>query len=263
MWPEIQGIVAVPQGSLDKRPWKDLPPQQGVVEEQFIFQAYLGESIAPFRVLDTVNAVIPFDHNRLMSGDDLALDRYPGLATWWRQAEAVWSANRTSEKRTLLDQLDYMHQLTSQRHAHVWRVVYTKAGANLAAAVVKDPVGVIDHLLYWTDVDTRGEALYLVGVLNAPTITDLVRPFQAEGGFGPRHFDKYVWLAPIPIYNPDDDRHKMIVKLAMQAEDVAQSVDLPSGMRFQAARSIIRNELKQCGLMDKLNDAVSGLILPR
>lgn len=167
--------LGVPQGrqavqsrrtSLDKRPWRDLPLHEGVVESMFVRPAYLGESIGPFRVLAPGQAVIPYDGTRLLDGNDNRIERYPGLALWWRGAEAIWLANRSSEKRMLADQLDYLGQLRAQFPVAPIRVVYSKAGNHLAAAIVQDGLGVIDHSLYWVPVATLQEAQYLVAVLN-------------------------------------------------------------------------------------------------
>ncbi|MGO8872981.1 MAG: N-6 DNA methylase, partial [Acidimicrobiales bacterium] len=89
------GPLGVPRGrqavtsrktSLDKAPWKGLPAQEGVVESIFIHPALLGESIGPFRVFSTLQSVIPYDGTRLLDGSDDRIDRYPGLADWWRNA---------------------------------------------------------------------------------------------------------------------------------------------------------------------------------
>jgi SAM-dependent methyltransferase len=149
------------KSALDKKPWKELPEHEGVVESIFVRPAYLGESIAPFRVLSVPEAVIPYDGTRLMDGTDDRIDRYPGLAEWWRGAESIWLANRSSEKRTLIGQLDYIHQLSSQFPISPWRVVYTKAGNTLAASAIHDLTAVIDHKLYWAAAQSSDEAAYL------------------------------------------------------------------------------------------------------
>ena len=89
--------------------------------------------------------IIPFDGPVKMSGDDERIDRYPGLADWWRRAEQVWLENRSSDKRTLLDQVDYINQLSAQFPTPHIRVVYTKAGNYLTSAIVTDGQAVIDH----------------------------------------------------------------------------------------------------------------------
>ncbi|MGA2319736.1 MAG: N-6 DNA methylase [Solirubrobacteraceae bacterium] len=248
--------------SLDKPPWKDLPEHEGVVESIFIRPAYLGESIAPFRVLSVPEAIVPYDGTRLMDGEDERIDRYPGLAEWWRGAEAIWLTNRSSEKRTLLDQLDYMHQLSAQFPLASRRVVYTKAGNTLAAAVVRDPTAIIDHKLYWAPAQSEREAAYLAAVLNAPVLNDLVRPYQSVGAFGARDFDKYIWRSPIPTFDTHHPLHARLVTLAGDAEAIAEGVELPAYGGFQAARRQIRAALTEAGLAQALNEAVAELLAP-
>lgn len=249
--------------SLDKEPWKSLPEHQGAVESIFVRPAFLGESIAPFRILTAYEAVIPFDGTQLMSGDSERLDRYPGLADWWRRAEAIWLSNRSSEKRTLLEQLDYLHQLSAQFPVAPWRVVYTKAGNTLAAATINDTSAVIDHMLYWAPAHSPAEARYLTSILNAPVLGEIVRPYQSVGAFGARHFDKYVWQAPIPQFDSDNPEHIRIASTAEAAEKVAMHVQLPADVGFQKARKLIRAELEMSDVGRELDELVRTLLAPR
>jgi hypothetical protein len=246
--------------SLDKPPWKDLPEHQGVVESIFIRPAYLGESVAPFRTLVVPEAIVPYDGTRLMDGEDNRIDRYPGLAEWWRGAEAIWLANRSSEKRTLAEQIDYMHQLSAQFPVAPWRVVYTASGNTLAAAIIQDPAGVIEHKLYWAAAQSCEEARYLAAVLNAPSLSDFVRPYQSVGAFGARDFDKYVWQAAIPLFDPKSPHHLRLAALATMAEEIAARVAVPADIGFQAARRLIRGELGAAGVSALLDSAVGELL---
>ena len=192
---ERQGTLGVPIGrrsvrsrktTLDKLPWRDLPVHRGVVESIFVRPTYLGESVLPFRTYPPLEAVIPYDGTRLLDGGDERIDRYPGLAESWRGAELIWSANRSSELRTLVEQVNYLRQLSVQFPVAPLRVIYTKAGSTLTAAYITDSAAIIDTSLYWATVTNLEEARYLVAILKFPAITRLVRPMQAVGGhFGP------------------------------------------------------------------------------
>jgi hypothetical protein len=195
-----------------------------------------------------------------MDGTDERIDRYPGLASWWRKAEQIWIENRSSDKRTLIQQLDYMHQLRAQFPISPWRVVYTKAGNTLAACAINDHIGIIDHMLYWAPVASRDEARYLTAILNTPAINELVRPYQSVGAFGPRHFDKYVWRAPIPRFDHNKETHMRLIDLAIRAEEAVKQFELGDGGSFQAARRVIRSELANTGIAAELNTAVSELM---
>src|SRR5699024_11463348 len=67
---------------------------------------------------------------------------------------------------------------------------------------------------------------YVTGILNSSTLVERVRPLQAVGLFGARHFDKYVFSVPFGRYDRSDDKHLKLVSLVAQAEEVAQSVDI-------------------------------------
>jgi hypothetical protein len=204
-------------------------------------------------------AVIPYDGTRLMDGSDSRIDRYSGLAAWWRKAEEIWLQNRSSEKRTLLEQIDYLRQLSAQFPIAQLRVVYTKAGNTLAAAMLEDHLGVIGHKLYWAPITNKREALYLIAILNAGVTNQLVKPYQSVGAFGPRDFDKYVWQAPIPGFNPENSLHGRLARLAEEAQTVAQEVELGVGESFQRARRLIRESLSAAGISAALDDAVREL----
>lgn len=251
--PRTRQAVRSRRGSLDKEPWRSLPDQTGVVEDIFVRRAYLGEHCLPFRMLVPAQAVIPFDGKTLLSGQDDRIDRYPGLADWWRSAERTWMANRSSERRTLIEQIDYIGQLTAQFPIAPSRVVYTKAGNHLTAALVADLEAVIDHKLYWGVAATAEEGRYLTAILNSPALDKIIEPYQSRGAFGPRDFDKYVWYAPIPEFNPSDERHRCLVDLAIEGEAVAAEIELPAGLGFKRARSLIREALVEVGTADAID----------
>jgi hypothetical protein len=243
----------------EKRPWKYLPALTGVVETAFIRPLYLGDTVLPHRLLPARHAVIPWDGKKLLDGDDERIDDYPGLAAWWRHAEEIWNANRSSDRLTLLGQLDYRHKLTQQFPAPAHRVVYTKGGMYLAAARVSDPSAVIDHKLYWAAVSGLDEARYLTAILNSDALTQLVRPLQARGEHNPRDFDKYVFRLSIPLYDPGDEEHRKLVTLAERAEEVAAAIELPA-VSFQAQRRRIRDALSGDGVGAVINELTTALL---
>lgn len=245
----------------EKKPWKDLPPLAGNVERQFVRPVHLGNTVLPFRVLDPQLAVIPWDGQNLLAGKDERLDLYPGLAGWWRAAEQLWETHRNSSAMNLVDQIDYRRKLRGQLPAAKHRVVYSKGGMYMAAAIIADPTVAIDHKLYWATATGLDEARYLTAVLNSTTLLELVRPLQARGEHNPRDFDKYIFQIPIPLYDPDSPQHRELTELAERAEAVAVAVELPA-VSFQAQRRRIRQALDQDGVAQKTDDAVKQLLAP-
>lgn len=247
------------RSTLEKKPWKLLPSLRGTVERQFIHPVLVGESVMPFRILSPHRGVFPWDGRRLLRGSDEHIDLYPGLARWWRIAEAIWEQNRSSDKMALIDRLDYQKGFTKQFPAPTHRVVYTASGMYLAAAIVSDETVVIEHKLYWSEAVSLDEARYLVSILNSAALTMAVRPLQGRGEHNPRDFDKYIFNLNIPPYDPRDSAHRELVTLAEQSLSIAASVDLPD-LRFEARRRHIREALIDAGVAAAADALVKALL---
>lgn len=246
------------RSSGEKVPWKDRPDLRGSVEKQFIHTTLLGESIAPFRILKPVETVLPITKGHLM--DQPAIDRNPGLAQWWKAANTEWDGYKSGQNRardiTLMQQADHMSKLTRQLGGAKHRVLYSKSGNTLAAVRTADPDQIIDHLLYWVPARNEPEAVFLTAILNAPSVTAAVAQYQSRGLFGARHFDKYVWLLPIPQYDGKLALHESILDLGRHAEKVSAAVDIPTSAGFQAARRLIRQALTADGVFDAIDAAI-------
>jgi hypothetical protein len=179
------------RSSTEKMPWKELPAREGVVETEFIRPALLGESILPFRVLTPKYAVLPLETAELLDGEHPHLDRYPGLADWWRRAEQLWLYHRSSDRLTLRERLDFRRGLTDQFPIPPLRIIYGASGMHVVAALIENPAALCEHSLYWGTVTSRAEGFYLCSILNSPLITDLVRPLMAYSK-DERHIDKHI-----------------------------------------------------------------------
>jgi SAM-dependent methyltransferase len=245
----------------EREPWKFLRDLRGAVEEEFILPLYLGECILPFRCLEALRAVIPWDGQRLLDTGNARLGRHAGLADWWHQAEAVWEQHRRggSRRLSLMQRLDYHHGITQQFPIPEYRVVYSASGSYLAAAIVTETSAVIEHKLYWGPAGSHAEARYLTAILNSTTLTMAVRPMQARGEHNPRDFDKYIFQIPIPQYEPSDAAHAQLVALAERAEHVAARTALPE-VRFELQRKCIREALDRDGVGADINAIVKALL---
>jgi SAM-dependent methyltransferase len=257
-----QRSVKSRRAALEKEPWKSLPGLEGAVETHFVRNVLLGESIVPFGLVAPLEAIIPYTAGTgLLSGTHPKVESFPGFASWWQKAEEAWNEHKGAKSSlSLLERLDYMHNLESQFPTAPTRVVYTASGTKLVAALVTDGSSVIEHNLYWAAVPSLAAGRYLCGVLNAPRFTDAIEPFQSQGAFGARHFDKYVWLPPTPIYEPSNPLHTKIAVLAEEAETIASEVEIPAAIGFQAHRRLVRDALADSGVSDKLDQAVVELL---
>jgi len=195
----------------------------------------------------------------MLHGGDERIDYYPGLAAWWREAEELWKANRSSSRLELAGRLDYRHGISDQFPVPERRVVYTKSGMYLAATYVSDQRAIIDQALYWAAAASEDEARYLVTILNSETMTQRVRPLQARGQHNPRHFAKHVWRVPVPMYDPGDSRHRSIAALSPRAEEIAATLDLPR-VSFEALRRRVRQAIAASDVGQQIESLVTEIL---
>ena len=253
--PHVQGQT----GSRDK--WNDVPPPRGTVERAFLRPALLGESVVPFRTLTPRTAVIPWDSERheLLDGHRAGTRGFPRLSQWLERVELLWDENGRG-RRSLLEQYDFYSQLTGQFPLLPVRVVYTKAGTNLAAAVVQDDRAVVDHSLYWAPAESLEEARYLCAILNSEALRAAVERYQATGQWGARHFDKYVFNLPIPRFDHAEVLHQQLAAEAEAAERITSEVHVEEGEYFVRTRRNVRSALEGHGIAARLDELTTALL---
>ena len=253
-------LVASRRNSLEKRPWKDLPGITHPVEAEYLRPVYLGESILPFRVWRAFEGVIPAHPNGTMidakSASDLGL---AGLGEWMRRIESVWNAHRSSTL-SLVEQFDFYRKLGGQFPISDLRVVYSKAGSQPAACILRDAAGVIDHKLYWARPDTEDEAYYLTAILNAEEARRRVATLQSRGLFGARDFDKVMFTLPIPRFSAVSPLHIDLAAAGREAETLAARFDISEATPFARARRMVREGLRTQGVSDRIDALVARLL---
>lgn len=262
------GPLGMPAGSVEvrssrspyeKTPWKEIPELQGVVESEFVRPLYLGSHLLPYRTIEPALAVLPWTSRGPVAESPNQLDLYPGLARWWKQAEAHWVEHRKSARLTLLEQLDYHSKLNSQFPVAPIRLVYAASGMHLCASIVSNPRSIIEHSAYWASVASREEALFLAALLNAAKTTQLVRPYMSYGK-DERHIDKHIWRLPIPRFDPEDDLHRELALLAGRVETKVQELPLDEDGYFVSLRQEIRRFLKGDPDAQRIEDLVEELL---
>ncbi len=243
----------------ENRPWKDLDSLNGVVESQFVRPVLFGEHVVPYRVNGANEAIVPEQGGRLLAEEGDSRNAFPGLAAWWEAADEVWKENRKSESLSLLGRLDYHKELSTQFPIHDMRVVYSKSGMHLAAALVQDLRSVVDHTLYWAPVRNPDEGHYLCGVLNSATVTEMVRPYMSYGK-DERHIDKHVWNLPIPEYDESNVDHRRIVELAKEMQKEIDSLDLDWNGYFVTIRRKIRAHIASSKTGESIDELVFEML---
>ena len=211
-------------------PWKELELPELIhqtVEAIHSYDVLLGKTVAPYVRLEPIKAILPL--SRSTGKLDKSNEGWYGLAPSslgermrrrWRIANELWDLHKSPNNQlTLLENLDYMGKLTTQRSTgdKQKRVIYTKSGRP-TAAVVDDPETVIDHTAYWIATDSIQEARYLTAVINSERLEESVKPLMSKGQYGARDLHKHLWRLPIPEFDDSDSLH---VELAEAGEAAA------------------------------------------
>jgi len=245
----------------EKAPWRYLPAIERNVERCFLRPLYLGESVAPFRLLGPVEAVIPWDdeHHRLLTAAGARGQGFLLLGRWLTEAEGLWNQYRRRDDLTLQQQLDYYGKLSAQFPIPPVRVAYAASGTYAVAALLGNHVSVVEHALYWAPVASVEEGRYLTAILNSETLRRRIAARQSRGQWGARHFDKLLVNEPIPRFEAGDADHAALVALAERAEAVAEAVPVPEGLYFVTVRRRIRDALVADGVGGEIDRAVARL----
>lgn len=257
-----KGKVAVVshRGANEKKPWRDLPNLQGVVETEFVRPLYSSEGLVAYRLLDPRRAIIPSDGESLFESADDRMGLYPGLADWWGKGEALWENNRTKKCRlSLLQQLDFHNKMSKQFPATRERVVYTASGMHLAAARLSDKRAVMNNSLYWANVASVKEAHFMCAILNSAKMTELVRPFMSYGK-DERHFDLFVWRVPVPKFDQHDETHKKLVKLAQTLETEIADFTIDTKKHFASGRRKVREHIESSVAGREIEEIVTEML---
>jgi hypothetical protein len=259
--PIVRGKI----GKQDKKPWKSVEPPRGPVEARFLRPLLLGESLAPFRILNAALAVIPVDdRGKVMDTKAASRGGFPRLAGWLADCEAKWNIDSAKDekglvKTSLAESLDHLRKLSQQFPPRDLRVGYAKAGSLFAAAIILQSEAIIDHMAYWTTARSVDEARYLLAILNCEALRLRIEDMQPKGQGGARHFDNLMWELPIPEFDARDPLHQSLAALAVECEAVAAAVQLDASAYFTQQRKAIREALAAAGLSARLDALVAEL----
>lgn len=232
----VAGICRVtPRRSVnEKEPWKNLSVPQirslsGTIEERHVYPLHLGETVAPFILLDPLQVVLPMASKE--AGIIIAQEKEDNIGgvdpttlgtrmreRWGRMCD-LWDDNKGIKTNiTLVERIDYMNNLTSQSSEAAIRLVYTTSGIPTAAVLI-DPAVIIDTKLYWIRCSSIEEGHYLAALINSKALRSKAEALMGKGAFGARDLHKNLWRLPIPEY---DDNNPILVELAGLGKDLQE-----------------------------------------
>ena len=266
------------RGSQDKQPWRSLDLTEitsQTVELQHVYDVHLGETLVPYATLNPLKAVLPLRaSDGQIPSDDSGVGgiRIGGLERrmWdrWRIVSRLWEGEKSAaNKMDLLGQLDYYGKLSAQLD---WRrnpgerpvrVLYSGWGAP-TAALLHDDDAIVDYKLFWVACRNRGEANYLLSVINSDALAERVNKYTTPNWAGnTRDLQKHLWKLAIPLFNPDDPLHLELSKAGgVVTEGTALQLEGLRQERDRVTVTIARREIRKWLRESKAGKAVEALV---
>lgn len=187
------------------------------LSDSVIFDVLLSHHLTPFDIGAGAKGLLPITRNTgawsSLSPTEIAVK---GSATDNAFKNVLGALGTSATPQTYFDRIDTdRKKLTSQVWGDGWLVFMGAGGSNVCAAyaptsALPQAKTVIDQTLYWTEVATKDEAVYLTGLLNSTAINQVIREFQPVGQFGERHIHKLP-LGVTPPYDPTNPAHMDVV----------------------------------------------------
>jgi len=231
-----------------KSPWNRLKSLKGTVPSDFVKDTIISTYVFPF-VARYNKTIIPVK--------DGSWNPDRKKTEYWRDACALYEKYRgrgTRTPKTLEERIDHNGILIKQisgTKKHV--VVYNAVGDILYASRLKP--GVVGGVgVCVVSTSSKNEALFLVGILNAPCLLDAYLSTRRSD----RNFHLHFWGAiPIPRYDKSDGDHVKLARLAQKAESIASKAGLADSPL--KSKKLLRAAL--AGVLGEI-DEVASRILP-
>ena len=245
---------------------------EGVVNNDHLFDVYLGECIAPYVAMDPLKAALPVHRPTMtmpLSHENCEGNKHDGCRLevaelhstmqrrWNNVAQMYREAHKNQAIKDLYSRLNHQNILTSHleylRSAvtddGAFRVAYTTSGQP-TGAIARDNRAIVESGLYQTTCLSEDEAYYVLAVINSNALTAAVETFMARGLYGARHFHKHGWKLPIPRYEASELLHVRLSELGKAAEQECAAIiansDIPNqpagDAQSRAARKMLRHE---------------------
>lgn len=243
--------------SLDAKHPYDNVLIEGLVNADCLFHTAVSQNIVPFGIDTPFLIHLPVRKERgvwgILKPEDLMRKNLRASGDWLSQCEEQYSVLSTSRK-TLTEALNYNNKLLVQNpSASLW-VLFNAAGTNVSAAVYEN-VGLFwaDQRTYWYCPSTTEEGDFLAAVLNAPSLNEVIKPFQSVGLAGERDIHKKV-LELLPAYDDEDQTMKKLSRLGEACRKYMKKLMVElKGKSTATRRRICREHLKsQLNLIDDL-----------
>ena len=190
-----------------------------VVPSEIVFDVLTSNLLTPFYLATPLKALLPLQKS---VGNSWAFLDAVAIAAKGAAVQNVFNeiCRAIGPRATVADVaslLNVRKKLTQQSIEPDKFLVFTGAGGGHVCSAFGATNSfnlqtlVVDQTLYWAQVDSEDEALYLAGLLNSEAINLVIKDFQPKGAFGERHVHKLPF-GVTPPYDPTQEAHQAVVE---------------------------------------------------
>lgn len=248
-----------------------------ILPSDLFFDVITSNLLTPFDVADVQKVLLPIRKDT--SGEWVQLSNAEiiskGAITKNTFDEICRVINpQTVSVDTLFQLIDTRGKLTQQIVSPSGLIVLTGAGGGKVCSAYIDLQThdasrlILDQTVYWAQVDTEDEAIYLTGLLNSDAISSIIKDFQPRGAFGERHVHKLPF-GVTPPYDASQTAHQDVVEktkiligdyvnLKATSAEVLGLLDPNSGA-LSRRRSKLMEHIKSLGSYIEYEEACKAL----
>ena len=187
---------------------------------ELFFDIITSNLLTPFHIANTQKALLPIKKNNSNSWEMISSNEInaKGAVTrnTFREIYNTLKPNKGSIK-TIFDLINTRGKLVQQIINPNGYLVFTGAGggkvcsAYISLAEYDTDKLILDQTVYWAQVSSEDEAIYLVGLLNSQAINEIIEDFQPRGAFGKRHVHKLPF-GVTPPFDATQVAHQEVVE---------------------------------------------------
>ena len=203
----------------DAKKFQDFIITPRVLPKKLFFNVITSNLLTPFDVGEYQKALLPIKKNSQnvwvpLSTSEIALEGAIVQNTFDFIARTIDPQRATLD--AIYQLIDTRGKLRQQVINESGYIVMTGAGGGKVCSSYIDISAtdysrlILDQTVYWTQVQSEDEALYLTGLLNSEAINSIIEDFQPRGAFGKRHVHKLPF-GVTPPYDVNQASHKDVV----------------------------------------------------
>ena len=204
----------------DAKKFQDFSLSQRLLPVDLFFDVVTSNLLTPFHIADTQKALLPIKKSDLNIWEMIPEGQINAKGAVTRNTfREIYNTLKSvgGSIETIFDLINTRGKLIQQVINPSGYIVFTGAGGgkvcsgHISMADYDTNKLILDQTVYWTQVESEDEAIYLVGLLNSQSINEIIEDFQPRGAFGKRHVHKLPF-GVTPPYDESQVAHQEVVE---------------------------------------------------